>query len=192
MSGEEILRAHAEAWRRATRHPFLVGIRDGTLPEHAFAAWLGQDRLFVSDLLWFQARLLARSPRAAQRVLAVGVLALVDEQDWFDVQAERLAPELETVRMPATRAYRALLERLDGEPFGAAVTALWVLERVYLDAWSYAAPSGPPYDTFVEHWTTPQFCAYVQELEALVDAAHGDVVTAVLEAEVAFWEAALT
>ena len=94
--------------------------------------------------------------------------------------------------LPAPYAYRTPLERLDREHFEAAITALWVLERVCLDAWSFAAPAAPPYDTFVDHWTTPEFRSYVDELEALADLSHGDVVAAVLEAEVAFWETALT
>jgi len=35
----------------------------GMLPAAAFDTWLAQDRRFVGDLLWFQARLLARAPR---------------------------------------------------------------------------------------------------------------------------------
>jgi thiaminase len=187
----ELLRGHEQAWLRATRHPFLERVREGTLPEDAFVAWLVQDRLFVGDLLCFQARLLARAPRRAQRMLAAGALALVDELAWFDEQGKRLGLDLEAERLPPTRAYGALLERLEGEPFEAALTALWALERVYLDAWSFAAPAASPYDAFVEHWTTPEFRAYVDELEVFADPLHGDAVAAVLEAEVAFWETAL-
>lgn len=193
MPVDELLRDHEQAWRRATRHPFLQRVRAGTLPEDAFAVWLVQDRLFVGDLLCFQARLLGQAPRRAQqRVLAAGALALVEELAWFDAQGERLGLDLEAEPLPATRAYRTLLERLEREPFAAAITALWVLERVYLDAWSFAAPAAPPYDAFVEHWTTPEFRAYVDELEALADSSHDEVVAAVLEAEIAFWDSALT
>lgn len=38
-----------------------------------------QDYRFVSDLLVFQARLLARAPRSTHTVLAGGAMALVDE-----------------------------------------------------------------------------------------------------------------
>lgn len=183
--------SQGEAWRRATRHPFLEGVRRGTLRKGTFEAWLAQDNLFVGDLLWFQARLLARAPRYAQRVLAEGALALVDELAWFDEQATQLALDLEVERLPATRAYLTLLERLDAEPFEPASTGLWTLERVYLEAWSFAAPAPPPYDVFVEHWTTPKFRAYVDELAALADPSHVNIVAAVLAAEVAFWEAAL-
>jgi len=185
------VREHREAWLRATRHEFLVGVRDRTLAGAAFQRWLAQDRLFVGDLLWFQARLLARAPRRAQRVLAVGVLALVDELGWFEQRAAQLESELDAERLPATDAYRTLLERLDAEPFEKAIAALWALERIYLEAWSFAAPTGPAYDAFVEHWTTPAFHAYVAELEVLVDPAHADLVHAVLEAEAQFWSAAL-
>ena len=164
----------------------------GDASRGAFRSWLVQDRLFVGDLLCFQARLLARAPRRAQRVLAAGALALVDELAWFDQHGTRLGLDLDAQRLPATRDYRALLERLEREPFEPAITALWAVERVYLDAWSFAAPGSPPYDAFVAHWTTPEFRAYVDELQALAHPSHTDVVAAVLDAEVAFWESALT
>jgi len=55
---------------------------------------LGQDAVFVGDLLTFQARLLARAPRPAQGVLAGECVALVAELDWFEVQAARRGIDL--------------------------------------------------------------------------------------------------
>jgi formylaminopyrimidine deformylase / aminopyrimidine aminohydrolase len=191
MSSAELRRGHEQAWLRATRPLFLERLREGTLPEDAFATWLVQDKLFVGDLLSFQARLLARALRRAQRVLATGALALVDELAWFDQQGERFGLDPEAERLPATRAYRAVLERLEGEPFEEAITALWALERVYLEAWSLAEPAAEPYSAFVEHWTSPEFRAYVEELERFADPAQRDVVATVLEAEATFWETAL-
>lgn len=77
-------RRHADLWSEATRHAFLDGVRDGTLPVAALDTWLVQDALFVADLLSLQARLPARAPRDAQAVLAGGGAALVDELDWFE------------------------------------------------------------------------------------------------------------
>jgi thiaminase/transcriptional activator TenA len=170
---------------------FIERVRDGSLSAAAFGTWLVQDELFVGDLLWFQARLLARAPRRAQRVLAAGALGLVDELTWFAEQRERFGLDLEADRLPATRAYRAVLERLELEPFEAAITALWALEHVYLEAWSYAEPAAGPYSVFVEHWTSPEFRAYVEELAVFADPSHREVIAAVLEAEAAFWESAL-
>ncbi len=183
---------HAEAWGRATRSPFLDGVRDGTLPPAAFDTWLVQDAHFVGDLLSFQARLLARAPRPAQAVLAGGCVALVEELDWFARVAADRGLDLGAPRLPATDAYGDLLRRLDGAPVPVALTALWAVERAYLDAWSGALPGAPAYREFLEHWTVPGFAAYVSGLETAADAAGPTDDAAFLEvaaAEAAFWGA---
>lgn len=187
---------HDAMWARATRHEFLTAVRDGTIPQPAFNTWLAQDYLFVADLVRFQARLLARAPRLAQAVLAGGLVALVDELTWFEEKAGERRIDLSAAPLPATSAYRRLLDRLDGEPFADAFTMLWALERTYFDAWSYALPGAPLYREFVGHWSTPEFAAYVSQLEAVanevlpegtdVDAWFGEVV----RAEIGFWEMA--
>ena len=96
-------------WTAATRHPFLDAVREGTITDLAFDRWLGQDAVFVGDLLTFQARLLARAPRPAQGVLAGGCVALVAELDWFEVQAARRGIDLGQPALPATLAYRPTL-----------------------------------------------------------------------------------
>ncbi len=179
-------------WTAATRHPFLDGVREGTITDSAFDRWLAQDALFVADLLTFQAHLLARAPRTAQAVLAGGCVALVAELDWFDVQAARREVDLKQPPLPATEAFGDLLRRLDDAPADAALTALWVLEQVYLLAWDSAAPSTSSFSEFVEHWTAPDFEHYVEALGAVaIPDAHTDLVGEVLSAEVAFWDMAL-
>lgn len=152
-------------------------------------------------LLRFQARLLARSPRPAQAVLAGGAVALVDELAWFEAKAAERGLDLAEPELPATTAYARLLERLDAAEFPVALTGLWALERVYLDAWTYAAPGAPAYREYVEHWTVPAFAAYVAGLEQAADAALKDVpepadldafFRQVVEAEVQFWDMAWT
>jgi len=179
-------------WSAATRHPFLEAVREGTITDSAFDRWLVQDALFVGDLLTFQARLLARAPRTAQAVLAGGCVALVAELDWFEGQAMRRGIELEQPALPATLAYRELLEQLDAAPYEGAVTALWVLERVYLLAWTSAASDTSPFGEFVEHWSAPAFADYVDALGGLaVPDRHDELVADVLAREVAFWDMAL-
>lgn len=181
-----------DLWTAATRHPFLDAVREGTITGPAFDRWLSQDALFVADLLVFQARLLARAPRPAQGVLAGGCAALVAELDWFDVQAARRVLEMDREALPATLAYRELLRRLDAAPYQVAVTALWVLERVYLLAWASAASTTSPFGEFVEHWTEPGFEGYVAALgELAVLDGQDDLVADVLSHEVAFWDMAL-
>lgn len=181
-----------DLWTAATRHPFLDAVRDGTITDAAFDKWLRQDALFVADLLIFQSRLLARAPRGAQQALVGGCAALVAELDWFEEQAVRRDIDLAADPLPATLAYRELLQQLDDQPYAAAVTALWVIERVYLLGWTSAAPAAATLDEFVEHWTTPDFAGYVDQLGALASPAeYEDQVHAVLKLEVAFWDMAL-
>ncbi len=189
-----VVERHPALWAAATRSPFLDAVRDGTLADGAFDAWLAQDALFVADLLGFQSRLLARAPRSAQTVLAGGCAALVDELAWFDRLAAERDLDLAVEPAGVTRAYAALLARLDEVPYPAAVAALWVVERVYLDAWTAALPGAPAYADLVEHWTTPGFSAYVSALEDLAEQAgepDHELLAEVLRAEAAFWDAAV-
>ena len=177
-------------WTAATRHAFLDGVRDGTLPVAALDTWLAQDALFVADLLAFQARLLARAPRSDQAVLAGGAVALVDELDWFERLADVRGLDLAAEPLPATLAYRALLQRLDAAPYADALGCLEVVERVYLEAWRWALPGAPAYADLVEHWTTPGFAAYVDGLAAASGRAGPPdeaLVAEVLRQEAAFW-----
>jgi formylaminopyrimidine deformylase / aminopyrimidine aminohydrolase len=189
----DLPRRHARAWREATSHPFLAGVRDGTISGPAFDTWLVQDARFAADLLRFQARMLARAPRAAQAVLAAGIAALVEELDWFDRQAAARGLDLTAPALPATEAYAALLVRLDAADVPTALTALWAIERAYLDAWSTARPAARAYRGFVDRWTAPGFAGYVADLEAAADAAgegSEEVFLAVAAAEKAFWDMA--
>lgn len=180
-----------DLWTAATRHPFLDAVRDGTIADAAFDRWLSQDALFVADLLTFQARLLARAPRPAQGVLAGGCAALVAELDWFDGHAVDRGLDRDATALPTTLAYRELLQRLDAEPFAAAVTALWVIERVYLLGWTSAKSATSPFGEFIEHWTVPEFGEYVVGLEKLAEPdTHAALVDDVLRLEVAFWNMA--
>lgn len=173
MKASDLLERHPAAWREAIRHPFLDGVRDGTLPAGAFESWLAQDYLFVADLLAFQARLLARAPRPAQAVLAGGLVALEAELGWFESKAAERGLVLEAPRRSTAAAYRDLLTRLDGEPYPAGIIALWALERAYLEAWKSASPGHPDYREFVEHWTTAEFADYVAGLEEAASPALG-------------------
>ena len=42
MTADALMSRHAAAWQAATVHPFLAGVRDGSLPEHPFDQWLAR------------------------------------------------------------------------------------------------------------------------------------------------------
>jgi formylaminopyrimidine deformylase / aminopyrimidine aminohydrolase len=201
MKAADLLERDRTVWQEATRHPFLEAVRKGSCASGVFEAWLAQDYLFVGDALIFQARLLARAPRPTQAVLAGGLVAIEAELGWFEEQAERLGLVLDAPRHPTTVTYRDLLTSLEREPYPAAITALWAIERAYLEAWRSAAPGHPEYRQFVEHWTTLEFADYVTGLEEAADDAlrdsgeqeRGRVEAAFLEVarlERDFWEMA--
>jgi thiaminase/transcriptional activator TenA len=191
MTGSDLVSRYAKEWLDATHHPFLDATRDGSVPPDAFHTWLQQDYVFVSDLLRFQARLLSVAPRGGQRTVARGLAALEDELGWFEVQAKRLNLQLDVEHHPVTAAYRERLASY-ADDWMLGITALWTGERAYLDSWSGAAPSAPAYREFVEHWTHPEFGAYVRDLEALVDASGADeeAFLAICRLERDFWEMA--
>jgi formylaminopyrimidine deformylase / aminopyrimidine aminohydrolase len=187
---------HPDRWARATGHPFLGGVRDGSLPRTAFNTWLAQDYRFVNDLLRCQSRLLARAPRLAQPVLVSGASALVEELAWFERQAEEKSIDLAVPPLPAAVVYADLLDDLDRAEVPLALAMLWTIERTYLDAWSFAAPGHAAYRDFVDHWTDRGFASYVDALAAAADATGpagpdlDDRFLRIIEAEIGFWDMA--
>ncbi|MGI8553269.1 MAG: TenA family transcriptional regulator [Dehalococcoidia bacterium] len=169
MGSEELRERHVALWHGAVHHPFLDGIRSGDLPESAFQTWLVQDYHFVARLLRFQALLLAQAPRADQRVLSAGLAALVAELDWFEEQAPLHSLSLQAPLQPACRAYTDFLIALTHEPYPAGITALWAVERAYLDAWAGVRPGAPAFREYVDHWTTDAFVMYVEEIAEATD-----------------------
>ena len=197
MRTDDLIAAEPELWRAATRHPFLDGVRDGSLSASALDRWLAQDALYVDALLRVQARLLSRAPRADQVVLAQGLLGLAEELVWFADLAEMRLLDLAVAPLPANAAYSAELSRWEQLPYAAAIVALWTVERAYLDAWLGARPGAEPYRALVEHWTLPEFAAYVDGLAAAadralvaspeLDASARDAFASIARHEQAFW-----
>jgi thiaminase len=198
---DELIAEQPEQWRGATRHPFLDGVRDGSLPTAALDRWLAQDYLFVERLLSVQARLLARALGADRLVLAQGLVGLAEELLWFEGLAIERGLDLAAASLPANAAYCAYLDGLDSLAYVAAITALWAIEQAYLAAWLGARPGAAPYRALVEHWTTPDFASYVAGLAAAADralvvepeheAVAREAIRAVAAHERAFWGMAL-
>ncbi len=201
MSPQDLRLRHRDLWERATRHAFLEGVRDGTLPQQAFLYWLVQDYHFVRGLLQAQAQILACAPRRDQKILASGLLSLVEELDWFEGCARSRGVSLDKALHPTTEKYVEFLRGVHRSPYAAQITALWACERAYWEAWSAAAPGASEFREFVKRWTQPDFQSYVLGLEAatayaLQEASPSDLVAAeeafrrVAAYEADFWEMA--
>ncbi len=197
MTPQKLIESEAELWRAATHHPFLDGVRDGTLPPEEFACWLVQDYQFGAALTRVEARYLAAAPREDLGLLAAGVQAMVAELDWFEQKAAERELHLGAPLHATARAYIDYLYALCDRPYSVQLTALWALERAYLDAWRGARPGAEAFREFVERWTNDAFATYVAALEAATSRVLGHNADAEREAfrqvaryERAFWEMA--
>ncbi len=166
MTTQELIQADAGLWRAATHHAFLDEVRDGTLAPATFARWLAQDYHFGVALMRTEARILACAPRDDLELLAGGVQVMVAELDWFERKASEREVDLNVSLHRTARAYIDYLHGLTYEPYSVQLTALWALERAYLEGWRTALPGAPAFREFVEHWTNDAYAAYVDALEA--------------------------
>ncbi len=194
MTAQKLIESEAELWRAATHHPFLDGVRDGTLPAEDFARWLVQDYQFGAALTRVEARYLAGAPREDLALLAAGVQAMVAELDWFEQKAAERKLHLGAPLHPTARAYIDYLYALCDRPYSVQLTALWALERAYLDAWRGARPGAEAFREFVEHWTNDAFASHVAALEAATSRVLGqnadaerDAFRQIARHERAFW-----
>ena len=75
------LRAAAPSWERYVAHPFVDGLRDGTLPDVAFRHYLGQDYLFLIHFARAYALAAYKADTLADiRDAAAGMRAIVDTE----------------------------------------------------------------------------------------------------------------
>ena len=169
MTADALLTRHAAAWQAATVHPFLAGVRDGSVPADSFDRWLARDYLYAQALVRAQSHIAAGAPFADVGLLARGVVATVGELAWFEEMAERRGVALDAPMHPTTRAYCDFLLALTFSAYPAQITAIWALEHTYLESWEAARPGAQPYREFVERWTTDAFRSYVDDLQAAVD-----------------------
>lgn len=169
MTADALLARYAAAWRAATNHRFLAGVRDGSVPADSFDRWLAQDYLYAQALVRAQCRIAAGAPFADVGLLAGGVVATVGELGWFEEMATWRGVALDAPMHSTTRAYCDFLQALTYSAYPAQITAIWALERTYLESWDGARPGAQPYREFVERWTTDAFRAYVGDLQAAVD-----------------------
>jgi formylaminopyrimidine deformylase / aminopyrimidine aminohydrolase len=168
MTADALVSRHTSAWQAATVHPFLAGVRDGSLPADSFDRWLAQDHLFAQTLVRAQSLIAATAPFTDIGLLAGGVVATVGELGWFEEMAARRGVVLDVPMHPATRAYCDFLLALTYCGYPAQITAIWAPERTYLESWQGARPGAQPYQEFVTRWTTDGFRSYVGDLQTSV------------------------
>ncbi|GMH08554.1 hypothetical protein Nepgr_010394 [Nepenthes gracilis] len=204
------LRKHRLFYLGATRHPFILNIRDGAVDFPSFKRWLGQDYIFVRAFVPFVAALLLKAWRDSDdqsdiEVILGGMAALNDEIAWFKKEALKWDIQLSSiVPQKANQDYCRFLESLlhpDVE-YTVAITAFWVIEAVYQESFAHCLEEGsgtpPELRDTCERWGNDDFGKYCCSLRKIADRqlekASDDVrvkaegtLLYVLEHEVAFW-----
>ncbi|MCL7041761.1 hypothetical protein MKW94_027231 [Papaver nudicaule] len=208
---ETWLKKHTLLYKGATRHPFILSIRDGTLDLSAFKQWLGQDYIFVRNFVPFVANVLQKASKASDdkdgdvEVVLGGIASLSDELTWFKNEASKWDVMLHGVAPQKTNQdYCRFLESLMSAEveYAVAVTAFWAIETVYQKSFAFCLEDGSQtpaelLDT-CQRWGNEGFGQYCQTLQGIanrcLEKATDDIRSkaeatfiSVLEYEIEFW-----
>ncbi|WP_433725968.1 TenA family protein [Nocardia sp. CA-129566] len=160
------------------RHPTVVGIATGRLPEPVFRSWLEQDYLFLLDYVRVFARLAWQAPAAH-----LG--------DLVDLAHATYHEELSLHRSLAAEFGADLDGATKGAPCAAYTAFLLESAASYADGlaalypcmWGYSTlgailaenpPSEPRYRRWVDTYADPGFAALTRRCGQMLDEAGGD------------------
>jgi thiaminase (transcriptional activator TenA) len=133
---DQLRREAADVWEAQLRHPFVIGIGDGTLDADRFRFYVRQDYLFLIDYGRLLALACARAPRLEwmARFAQISHSTLVAEMDLHRAYAAEWGisrSDLEhQLPAPVTRGYTDFLLRTAalgdfGELVGALLPCVW-------------------------------------------------------------------
>jgi thiaminase len=88
--------------------------------------------------------------------------ATVGELGWFEEMAARRGVAVDALMHPTSRAYCDFLLALTYSACPAQITAIWALERTYLESWEGARPGAQPYRELVDRCTSDAFRSYLR------------------------------
>ncbi|MQL91656.1 hypothetical protein Taro_024281 [Colocasia esculenta] len=204
------LQRHREKYVCATRHRFVLSIREGSVDLSSFRRWLGQDYIFVREFVPFVASVLLKGWKESDsemdvEVILGGMASLHDELSWFKKEASKWDVQLAAiVPQRANRDYCSFLHGMtDSEvDYTTAIVAFWAIETVYQESFALCLEDGSSTPAELlgtcERWGNAGFGQYCQSLrdiaERCLQNASADVLrkaeeafTQVLEHEVNFW-----
>lgn len=160
------------------RHPFLLGLADGTLPRDQFAFYIAQDALYLREFARVLSALAASGPDGALAILgrhATDALAVEEALHGSVVLDLGLHPEQvrATEPAPTCRAYADfLLATALGRPFheglGAVLPCYWIYQRVGQALRPKGSPD-PLYGRWIATYGDEAFDRVVGEVLALAN-----------------------
>ncbi|CAK9145647.1 unnamed protein product [Ilex paraguariensis] len=207
---EEWLRKHRLVYTGATRHPFILSVRDGSVDLSSFKRWLGQDYLFVKACVPFVASVLLKACKESDdssdmEVILGGVASINDEIAWFMKEASKWGvPLTSIVPQKANLDYCRFLESLTRSDveYTVAITAFWAIEAVYQESFAHCLEDGSKTPEELketcQRWGNEGFSQYCHCLRNIANrclqkatddvlSKAEEVVLRVLEHEVGFW-----
>ncbi|XP_065863793.1 probable bifunctional TENA-E protein [Euphorbia lathyris] len=208
---ETWIKKHLLLYTGATRHPFILSIRDGSIDFSSFKRWLGQDYVFVRNFVPFVASLLIRACKKEDQndddmeVILGGLTSLNDEIAWFKSEASKWDVPLSNAIVHKTNQdYCRFLERLmlPEVDYSVAMTAFSTIEAVYQVSFAHCLSDGNQTPSELQdtcqRWGNESFGEYCRTLQKIANRclakASDDVLAKaeitflrVLEHEVEFW-----
>ena len=172
--------AAGAAWSDYTRHAFVEGLRDGSLPREAYLRYLVQDYLFLVHFSRAWALAVTKAETLEEmRACAATVHALLNEEMRLHVQtcAEAGIPETELFaarEAPQNLAYtRYVLDAGHSGDFLDLMAALapCVLGYGEIGARLAAEPAQTPYADWIATYSGADYQQTCREVGALIDAA---------------------
>lgn len=175
------LKKHRLVYTAATRHPFILSIRDGSIDLNSFKRWLGQDYLFVRAFVPFVSSVLLKACHESDNnsdmeVFLSGLAALNDEIKWFKKESSKWGVVLSSIApQKVNEDYCRFLESLMGPnvEYTVAITALWAIELVYQQSFAHCLEEGSrtPLELAetCQRWGNEGFGQYCRSLQKIVD-----------------------
>lgn len=209
---EQLRQTAADLWEAQHHHPFICGIRDGTLDADRFGFYLRQDYLFLIDYARLLALACARAPRLEQmeRFAEIAHSTLRTEMNLHRAYAAQWGianTDLENERPRAvTRGYSDFLLRTAalgdfGELVAALLPCMWCYSELGQRLSQDQSRAGGPYAGWIEMYAGEDFANLARWCRDMCDeAATGaaedtrarmrDAFLASSQYELDFWEQA--
>ncbi len=156
-------------------HPFVQGIKDGSLPQATFAYYVGQDAFFLEAFARAYSIAAAKAPTwrgfAVFHQLVDGVL---EELKLHQQYAQQWQVDLQTVEPgTATRRYTDFLFTTAwSQTLGVTAAAMSPCMSLYAYLGQQLAQAGMPqhaYSDWIQTYSSAEFATLAQQLDQLLD-----------------------
>jgi len=177
---EELRRECADVWERQHRHPFVLGIGDGTLDVDRFRFWVRQDYLFLIEYGRVLAFAAARAPElgSMRRFAELTHATLTTEMDLhrsFCAEFGITGADLEAEPMArTTQGYTDFLVRVAAQADFASVLAallpcMWGFSEIGQRLAERGRPADPRYAAWIDTYASDDFAALARWCRDITD-----------------------